>query len=540
MVHNGRHAFPLDAPHNSKATHSAEEVAEGLISAIRTVGAEKVCAIVTDHASNMRKAWRIVKAEFPHIATIGCYAHGLQLFIGDVCNKVTEDPVDVSASASAGPENVLPDLTADTTEDQDNEATAPLLSAEEFGATDESRDDGADGGDAEDDAVQLHLPSGTERMHASSSRQSTSAYSPSGIIASANCIARFFKSSPKALAKLHTAQLRLYNQKIAICLPGATRWGSQIRCLQEVVKSKAAIQEVLEDEELKRDLKKDKARAAKMATVRKAVADTWFWECVHDFIYAIEPLVRILYVLEADSVSVTVAFDKLAEYATFLPKSNFAKRFPKVIELFQQRMHFLQNTTVGLAYVLDPRFRGRYLTIAQTAAVEDAVRQQHCNDLELRCAFAEYIGNEGPLSSTSIWETASTLAPVAWWQSMSRFCAKSGETRYNTFCNLAISLMCIPASSASSEHSRSTFGFIHSDRRNRLDSDRLKKLVRVHSFIRYERANKQGEDLRFSKFATTPLEDLLKTHVYGGTDIRAVLEELRLALLADVGQMAEA
>ncbi|MDO9013945.1 MAG: DUF domain-containing protein, partial [Polynucleobacter sp.] len=535
IVHNGKLSFLFDAEHNTTATHSGEEVANGLIKAIRAVAPEKVCAIVTDNARNMRKAWKIVKREFPHIATIGCYAHGIQLFIGDVCKKVTEGPIEITIGdpwTSDGEQcNIFPiGSTSSNDFDDEDEFIVPLLTADEFGVVDGASDDDEDIQPEGDDETELHLPSTGSRA-----RATVCAYSPNGIIASANWIARFFKSSPKALAKLHAVQLRLYGKRISICLPGATRWGSQLRCLQQVAKSRCAIEAVLNDEELKRDVRKDRSRAAKMVVVTQAVADSWFWECVHDFIYAMEPLVRILYVLESDSVTVAVAYDKIAEYASFLPKSMFGRRFPQVISLFQHRVQFLQNSRVGLAYLLDPRFRGRHLTMSHKAAVEDAVRKEF--DIDVQCALAQYLIADGPFADERTWRISSQpqITPHAWWTIMKRECGRHVGRAYDAFCDLAMGLMCIPASSASSERSWSTFGFIHSDRRNRLDSERLKKLVRVYSHIRTERVLQANAAPRFSRFATTSLDDILRIPEYGGTDFMAALEELRLSLLQDVG-----
>ena len=55
---------------------------------IDEVGSEKIGAIVTDNASNMKSAWEFVQQKNPHIFCIGCLAHGLHLLCKDLVNKV--------------------------------------------------------------------------------------------------------------------------------------------------------------------------------------------------------------------------------------------------------------------------------------------------------------------------------------------------------------------------------------------------------------------------------------------------------------------
>jgi len=44
----------------------------------------KISAVITDNASTMTAAWRILKQEYKHIIFMGCTAHGLNLLVGDI------------------------------------------------------------------------------------------------------------------------------------------------------------------------------------------------------------------------------------------------------------------------------------------------------------------------------------------------------------------------------------------------------------------------------------------------------------------------
>lgn len=63
---------------NSKA------IADDLECVIIKVTANKISAIITDNASVMKKAWRILEVKYPKIIFLGCIAHNLNLLVGDI------------------------------------------------------------------------------------------------------------------------------------------------------------------------------------------------------------------------------------------------------------------------------------------------------------------------------------------------------------------------------------------------------------------------------------------------------------------------
>jgi hypothetical protein len=60
--------------------------------------------------------------------------------------------------------------------------------------------------------------------------------------------------------------------------------------------------------------------------------------------------------------------------------------------------------------------------------------------------------------------------------------------RYPVLSDVAIRILSIPATSASSERNWSTFGFIHSKLRNRLHEKRVEKIVYIFWNLRILRA----------------------------------------------------
>ena len=80
-------------------SHTGQFMAREMSDVIKAVGSSKFVGVVTDNASNMRAAWRILEEEFPHLCCYGCAAHGLQLLMNDLAKTSTVSDV-VNASTA--------------------------------------------------------------------------------------------------------------------------------------------------------------------------------------------------------------------------------------------------------------------------------------------------------------------------------------------------------------------------------------------------------------------------------------------------------
>ncbi|EXX61861.1 hypothetical protein RirG_167190 [Rhizophagus irregularis DAOM 197198w] len=64
--------------------HTAENIALGLETTMKDAGINKFGAIITDNASNMKAAWKILKQKYPKKIFLGCWAHGIHLWMKDI------------------------------------------------------------------------------------------------------------------------------------------------------------------------------------------------------------------------------------------------------------------------------------------------------------------------------------------------------------------------------------------------------------------------------------------------------------------------
>lgn len=78
---------PLPLFYKRMQTKAQTCIAEELKDIINEVGPQKVFAVVTDDAPDMRAAWAQVEEAFPHISAIGCTAHGIKHLFDEIAGQ---------------------------------------------------------------------------------------------------------------------------------------------------------------------------------------------------------------------------------------------------------------------------------------------------------------------------------------------------------------------------------------------------------------------------------------------------------------------
>jgi len=149
----------------------------------------------------------------------------------------------------------------------------------------------------------------------------------------------------------------------------------------------------------------------------------------------------------------------------------------------------MYHPAIIVAYYLDPRYRGQLLsdnypfsTIAEEAS--KFVNQNSSGQLAKELLW--YNNKTGPFGKSIFWELEVVNNPIDWWNGLQKEVPILG--------NLAMKLMSIPASTASSERNWSNFGFIQNIKRNRLTNQRTFKLVSIYANLRLTNGQKLNDD----------------------------------------------
>ncbi|EXX65910.1 hypothetical protein RirG_128800 [Rhizophagus irregularis DAOM 197198w] len=209
--------------------------------------------------------------------------------------------------------------------------------------------------------------------------------------------------------------------------------------------------------------------------VRNNVLSEEFWEMANLITKFLEPMVVALKLFESDSSTLSTVY------------SNFKKLMNKVSEiscnfsdniqqLIQKRWEYSYHPVMMVAYMLDPRFLEESKdadieAIGYTEFTEFANKRFGREEsIKLFAELVTFRQKNSPYDNETIWLSSSVLNSSIWWQTWPK----------SELQQLAIKILSILMSSAAAERKFSTFGFIHNKIRNRLQNDRVKKLVFIY------------------------------------------------------------
>ncbi|GBC39217.2 zinc finger BED domain-containing protein 1-like [Rhizophagus irregularis DAOM 181602=DAOM 197198] len=275
------------------------------------------------------------------------------------------------------------------------------------------------------------------------------------IVENSKMIVNYFKSHVQAAAKLKRIQGENYNKEIALVLPVLTRWGSHLSCFQSLQKSKTALEQTLMDPDICKKINN---------TVRNFVLSENFWDMLDTIIKFLEPIVIAL---------------------KFEISCNFSNN---IQQLVQKRWDYTYHPVMMAAYMLDPCF----LEESKNTDIE-ATRYREFTEFtskrfgqeESVIMFTELVKfrqKNSPYDNKTIWLSSTNLSPSVWWQSWPN----------SSLQQLAIKILSILTSSAAAERNFSTFGFINNKICNRLQNERVKKLVYIYGNLQlYEKGLKR-------------------------------------------------
>lgn len=151
------------------------------------------------------------------------------------------------------------------------------------------------------------------------------------------------------------------------------------------------------------------------------------------------------------------------------------------------------------AHLLDPRYKGKYLTKEESVDASQFIYSLasyiNLHQTDVLCDLANYRTNSGLWARDFVWHCLSTksdsnkMSIIIWW---------NGIGSSTNLAIVATAILQCPPTSASTERSFSTYGLVHTAKRNRLTTDRASKLMYVKHNLKLQKIN-DGEDLEWSE-----------------------------------------
>lgn len=290
------------------------------------------------------------------------------------------------------------------------------------------------------------------------------------IIDTAKHIIKRIKKSHK-LSALFVKLQKQNDINCALKLPGKTRWGSTLFSLQSLSNNRDIVQMLVVGAAAQDKFK---------PSIKKNILSTEFWNKLNTFIKALTPVTAANIQLEGDDMLVhkvhkimTEMEQKVVEAlnldSTFRPKDK-----QSIIGNLKTRKEQAIKPIHLAASMLFPNIRGSDLdaneSIEAMEFIYETARLMSMDTKVLLTEIADYKGKTGLWKKEFVWNAINEMSPLLWWKTF------YGQTN---LAKVAARILSVPISSAATERSNSTFGWIHNKKRNRLVTQRAGKITFV-------------------------------------------------------------
>ncbi|CAH2108391.1 unnamed protein product [Euphydryas editha] len=211
------------------------------------------------------------------------------------------------------------------------------------------------------------------------------------------------------------------------------------------------------------------------ADIKYTLLDEDFWCMLDQCVSILEPVADSIFKLEGNKFNIHEVFMVLRNLKSKLEfvlpsitmldnenKENIKTCIEKRVKQCLKPIHYA-------AYMLDPKSVGIELDhMQETEAMEFICSLAEHLNIDCLVDLAQYKGKEGLWGKAFTWKAAEKVSPTLWWKGI---CGSSQLSK------IALRVLTAPCTSAATERTFSTQGFIHSAKRNRLTSERAAKIT---------------------------------------------------------------
>lgn len=253
-------------------------------------------------------------------------------------------------------------------------------------------------------------------------------------------------------------------------LPVITRWGSICTSLNSLLYNKKNLQELSISENVINEI----------SDIKYNILDDDFWSKIESLHEILSPLAKNITEIQTSKPIISRVVDIFYDlFSHFSLLSNIKE--PDRNEL-RQMLDKRKTMAVGplhlAANLLDPYFMGKNLNESEYIDALTFINKMATflttdNDLgTVMMEIAIYKSKEGLFAKDFVWTSLKNgeLSAVTWWKSI---CATTKLSK------VAVEILNCPPSTAATERSFSTYGNVHTNKRNRLTNERAQKIVYV-------------------------------------------------------------
>lgn len=283
-------------------------------------------------------------------------------------------------------------------------------------------------------------------------------------------------------------------QTVSLKLPGNTRWGSMIFCIESLLANKQSLKMLTITEGI-----------ILKSNVKQTILSDEFWSgllCLHELL---SPIVKWITILEGDKCplsrvaeaffEIEVAFNEALTDSpiSIEEEEEIRRKLKKRRDMTLRPIHLAAN-------VLDPKCNGKHITVQEQVEANQMIHKRseylYGGQTQITCQIfndlADYRDKNGIFGQEYVLNTINSLDARTWWR----------VHFYNSKLSIIASqILSQPPSSAATERSFSKYGNVHTVKRNRLEKVRAGKLTYVSYSLNLAKRKKPRKQTR-CKFST--------------------------------------
>jgi hypothetical protein len=279
-------------------------------------------------------------------------------------------------------------------------------------------------------------------------------------------IIKFFKNRQLPREMLKQNQIENGGKPIALSLAVDTRWGSNAKMLESLLKCRNQIEAVTVNKDITKIMP---------TILRRTILDVNFWFSVENIQQLLKVPSDVITNLEGDSANLSYVHDTLNQMEKDLrERVHFLEESyqDQIMIFLKNRREFISHPSQLAARYLNCKLRKNPLTEEEENEAIDFIidlgQKLNLNVEKLYADIGEYNAKVSLWGKDSLMKAADLMDPTTWWKGL---CGRRELSK------IAVILLSIPATAAASERNWSCFGNIKTQKRNRLTKDTLMKLV---------------------------------------------------------------
>jgi hypothetical protein len=434
----------LESVNTQDHSHTSEYIAND-ISRVFDLG-YSLAGCVMDNTSANRKAQRILREKYPKKFFYGCICHGLHLLAKDLLGIKEKEKKKKVSSTTASTSTSLPPTEMISPHNEDDmpevRIANPLLDLAEF-------------------------------------------------IETCKEVVIFFKKHGGLKHKLEEIQEESGFTKL--CLPGATRWGSVLSCIQSLQQSHDALFSLVSSTDFVASNLTAKQKEGRYA-IQKIVMHNDFLNNLRKVKSILEPIDSLIVKFQNNNVPISEVYHQFMELKHKMLDNILLNTVEHnyILNMISRRWEFMYTIDVhGIAYMLDPRYHGEKFTTQELSNIRNNLMWQKfivpnatnenapiSNEIKLLIdkeytdfkIYCMELATTDAMQHTRLRDELTSV--LDFWRS-------TGRSMWPHLYNIAIRLFSLCASSAASERNFSQMGYLHNKQRNLLSDKSVEMLTYI-------------------------------------------------------------